>query len=512
MNYEQPPDPHFSPEERARQDKQLNQFLGLMAGLTLLALYYVVAEFVPGPWGAPRFYDRGLDFYKDRKYDEAEHWFGRAIEINSDYYQAYFARAAVHRRRDQIDAAIADYTSAIRLKPDLAYAFYNRGLIYGDVGDPERALADFDAYVRLKPAEPDGHQRRAAIYRDLGDIEHALAEHDALVRLNDHELSYYFGRSALRRDFGDLAGALRDLDAAIAIAPKEPVAYLERGLIRRQNGDSSGAIADFEQAIALVPESQRAFGDVRPYLARGETFRDLGRTDAAKAEFDGAIKLRPGIAPGYQQLGLLELFVLDEAAAAADDLDAAVKKGFEFRAGAELMSIGIQVIEQKYGIAQTRTDEPPMLAPDVPFFPSMYSFVLWRHLARLHAAQPDAEFEPDGRKLGVDLWQDTDFAAPPVRTDWRRRVSWPGPILALFAGKATPETVRRAAEAAPGAYERRRRICEADFYLAEYQLAKGAGGDARKLLQSAVDGCPAGVPEATFAKAELQRLEKPAPK
>ena len=31
-------------------------------------------------------------------------------------------------------------------------------------------------------------------------------------------------------------------------------------------------------------------------------------------------------------------------------------------------------------------------------------------------------------------------------------------------------------------------------------------------LQSAVDACPTAVPEATFAKAELQRLEKPAPK
>ena len=46
---------------------------------------------------------------------------------------------------------------------------------------------------------------------------------------------------------------------------------------------------------------------------------------------------------------------------------------------------------------------------------------------------------------------------------------------------------------------------EADFCTAEYDLAKGARDHARRLLQSAVDGCPAAAPEATFAHAELVR-------
>jgi len=76
----------------------------------------------------------------------------------------------------------------------------------------------------------------------------------------------------------------------------------------------------------------------------------------------------------------------------------------------------------------------------------------------------------------------------------------------MFVGKATPDDIRRAAENTPGTYERRLRVCEADFYTAEFGLAKGARDDARRLLQSAVAGCPTGAPEATFAKAELQRL------
>ena len=66
--------------------------------------------------------------------------------------------------------------------------------------------------------------------------------------------------------------------------------------------------------------------------------------------------------------------------------------------------------------------------------------------------------------------------------------------------------MRRAAEVTPGPLERSWRLCTADFYLAEYQLLKGARADAVALLRSATAGCPAGAPEASFAKAELTRL------
>jgi lipoprotein NlpI len=78
--------------------------------------------------------------------------------------------------------------------------------------------------------------------------------------------------------------------------------------------------------------------------------------------------------------------------------------------------------------------------------------------------------------------------------------------VGLFTGRTTPDVVRSIAEGTPGAYGRRLRTCEADFYIAEYHLTKSAGEDARKLLQAAVAECPATAPEASFAKAELARL------
>lgn len=495
----------------ARFDKGLKKVLTVLAALGAIGVYYLLQEYAPGPAGAPRFYNRAIDAYNDRKNDEAKRWFDRAIEVDSEYHPAYFGRALLHRRLNEVDAAIADYTTVIRLKPDHADAFYNRGLIYGDLGQPEKALADFDAYVRLKPAAPDGYMRRVEIFRGVGDLTRALADQDALVRMSDKYLPYYFARSALERDFGDLAGAMHDVETAVSIAPNDPEALFQRGLLRRQTGDVAGAIADFEQAIAIKAAEPQPSGvlpdDMRFRLARGEALRDSGQVDAAKAEFEAAIKRQTSSATAFQQRGLLELFLLGDATAAAADLDAAVRNGIQYRDMMRFTNYGIRAVERQLGAPPTTpVDDPPVIDRDVPFYPTIYWLVIWRQLARMHAASPDAPVSSSVPELSANRWQNVDITGVPVRTPLRRRLSWPLPIWLMFIGKATPEVVRRAAGTAPGAYERRLRLCEADFYAAELDLAKGTGDEAHKLLQAAVDGCPTAAPEATFAKAELQRL------
>jgi tetratricopeptide (TPR) repeat protein len=241
-------------------------------------------------------------------------------------------------------------------------------------------------------------------------------------------------------------------------------------------------------------------------LARGEALRDAGQTDAAKAEFDTAVQRVPTSATAHQQRGLLALFVLGDAAAAAEDLDAAVREGVRHEEARRIMNYGFRAIEQQYHITPTPTDDRPFVDQDVPYYPAIYWLVLWRQVARAHAATADAPAKTDAPEFGLANWDNVDIAGVPVRTPSRRRVSWPVPVWLMFVGKATPDAVHRAAENTPGAHERRLRVCEADFYTAEYDLAKGARDDARRLLQSAVEGCPAGAPEATFAKAALQRL------
>jgi len=495
-------------------DKQLNQILAVIAGLAFLGVVWLLDEFLPGPGGMQRFYDRGISDYKEKKYDEAMAAFDRAIRVDPDFHPAYFMRAVVHRQRGEFDAAIADYASVIRLKPDEANAYYNRALIYLDLGDPDRALPDFGEYARRKPDDADGHLRRAEIFAELGDLDHALAERDALIRLSPRDIGRYLDRAALRRDFGDLDGAMRDVDAAIAIGPSDAYTRMRHGLMWRDQGELARALADFEQAIALRPREPDVLNvpDPRPELARGEALRDSGQVDAARAAVDAVVKRLPAYAPGYQQRGLLALLVAGDAKGAADDFATAVQKGFDHRYGVELVEIGIAELEKEHHLASTPTDNRPMLAADVPFYPAIDYLLIWRHIARLRAGALDPDFASDLRRVGLASAQGKDLAGVPVRTDYRRRAPWPYHLVALFADQTTPAIVLAAAAATPGDFARRLRVCEANFYVAEFRLMKNDAAAARPLLQGAIDGCPAGAPEAGFARAELQRASLPAPR
>jgi len=219
-----------------------------------------------------------------------------------------------------------------------------------------------------------------------------------------------------------------------------------------------------------------------------------------------AVQRVPTSSTAHQQRGLLALFVLGDAAAATEDLDAAVREGHRTREMDRILNYGIRAIERESHATPMPLDDRPYVDQDVPYYPAYYWFVLWRQIARVRVATADAPAKTDASEFGFVDWQKVDIAGVPVRTPLRRRVDWPLPIWLMFIGKTTPDVVWRAAETAPGAYKRRLRVCAADFYTAEYVLAKGARDDARRLLQSAIDGCPTAAPEATFAKAELQRL------
>jgi tetratricopeptide (TPR) repeat protein len=495
------------PDDGLLSDRQLKQILAVVAGLAFIGVVWVLDELVPGPGGAQRFFDRGVEQYKVRKYDEAMQSFDRAIAADPDFHLAYSLRAETHRRRGELDAAITDYTSAIRTKPGQPEPYYNRAITYLDLGDPDHALPDFADYVRLKPDDPDGPLRRIEVFAGIGDFEHALAERDALVRASPNSMTYRLDRAALRRDFGDLDGAMRDVDAAIEIGDADPYTRVRHGLLWRDKGDLARALADFEQAIALRSNDPALGGatDPRPELARAEALRDSDRADAARATVDAVVKRLPDYAPGYQQRALIELIALDDANSAAEDFATAVSKGFVHRDSLNYANIGIAVLEQKYGVAPAPADYRAMLAADVPFYPAIDYLLIWRHIARLRAAQPDLDYLDDLRHLGIVSFTGKDLAGIPVRTPVRRRVIWPNQVVALFANMTTPDVVLAAAAATPGDFLRRMRICEANFYVGEFRLTKNDAAAARTFLQAAVDGCPSGVPEAAFARAELRR-------
>lgn len=84
---------------------------------------------------------------------------------------------------------------------------------------------------------------------------------------------------------------------------------------------------------------------------------------------------------------------------------------------------------------------------------------------------------------------------------------WPGPIVRMYLGQATPAQALTAAGA--DAQKRAEQVCEVNFYAGELALARGKRNEALRLFVMAAGECPRGLIETTSAEAELRALGAP---
>ncbi len=79
----------------------------------------------------------------------------------------YLDRAELHRQHSEIDAALADYSTAERLDPALTVIDLARGRMLADAGDWRGALPPLERYLVRYPTSVDAARLRAHALREL---------------------------------------------------------------------------------------------------------------------------------------------------------------------------------------------------------------------------------------------------------------------------------------------------------------------------------------------------------
>jgi Flp pilus assembly protein TadD len=102
-------------------------------------------------------------------------------------------------------------------------------------------------------------------------------------------------RIQLARDLR-AADALEVLAAARRIAPEEPRIAAEMGRVLLSQRQAQAALEEFSHAVAADPHNAQNFN------GRGVAFSLLGETAAARADFDHALQLDPGLEEARENL------------------------------------------------------------------------------------------------------------------------------------------------------------------------------------------------------------------
>ncbi len=261
----------------------------------------------------------------------------------------------------------------------------------------------------------------------------------------------------------------------------DPIDLVRAGTDAVHQGQWDDAIRSLDQAIASRRQLSQA-DLVMAHSQRGYAHFAKGRADQAIVDYNEALRIAPNNADANSLRGWAH-FVKGSMNRAVADSTAAIRAdpnmvfAYRNRGRAQLYS----------GRAKAAADD---FAAAVRLAPTDALGIIWLHVARVRAGQND---------LG-------EFRDNVAKVDRRQ---WPGTLLDVVAGAATPEQVGDMAMGATGNKPQAERVCDAQVYFGLLQLAAGDKGEARALFKAAVEDCPIGIAEATelaVANLELKAL------
>ena len=264
---------------------------------------------------------------------------------------ALLSRAAFSIQDGDLDEAIADLRSALAKQPDSERGQLMIARAY--LLDGEAALAE-DAYRRLVESNPANRAARnelASLIGNRGDAEQAAALLRETLEMapGDVGASRNLVRAMLLQQ--DYAGAEKEARRMLDLGESSGDADYQLGQALQAQGEDERAIAAYQAALSKNPAAEaplkelvRLLGQADrrneaetllvqhidanpdlplPRLLLGELYRTDGRSEAARAVFDEAVKRQPDAIGAY--LGLSSTFGTgsdEQVAALARGLDA----------------------------------------------------------------------------------------------------------------------------------------------------------------------------------------------
>ena len=104
---------------------------------------------------AKTYYNRGISYGNQKKWDLAINQYNQAISINSEYSEAYYNRSLIYQNQGKTDLAIADLNRAIEIDANYAKAYHALGWVYMQTKNTDQAKLNLEKAQELYISQGD---------------------------------------------------------------------------------------------------------------------------------------------------------------------------------------------------------------------------------------------------------------------------------------------------------------------------------------------------------------------
>lgn len=290
------------------------------------------------------------------------------------------------------------------------------------------------AELRQLPAQ----FQRALTFHRQGQLALAQAVYEQILAIQPTNADALHLLGVVAAQMQDPRRAVELLGRAIELQPNVAAAYNNRGSALKELGRFDAALADFERAVALDARYAQA------HFNRGVVLHELQQPAAALASYAQAIAVKPDFAGAYYNRGIvLRELRQFEAALASYDRAIAIKPDYveawlnrgnvlgDLQQFPAALASYARVISIRPDYATAYMSRGKVLFDSKQYEPAIASF------DRAAALQPNIKFLPGLRRharMQVCDWVDfvADVTHLQAGIERRELVSQPFPLLALF--------------------------------------------------------------------------------
>ena len=232
--------------------------------------------------------NRGNQLYRLQRFEEALRCFKMAVQLEADFYPAWYGLANVLSSLEKYDAAILAYEKTTKIKPKFYLGWRDRGALLTFLGRYEEALASFDRSLKVKPEDfAAWYYRGDLLTVKLQRHEEAIASYQRAIELKSDFADAWTGKGEAFYNLGRYQEAIQAFDQAINIDSNLAVAWAYKATVLLEFEKYLEALKYYERALLITPN------DDQLWLLKAVTLLGLERETEAREAAERALRLKP---------------------------------------------------------------------------------------------------------------------------------------------------------------------------------------------------------------------------
>lgn len=151
---------------------------------------------------AQNFYRQGKQLFDAQRYDEAIAAYKQALQIQPNYYDAWYDLAAVYNSKKLYDQAIVAYDRSIQLQPNQSRLWILKGTTQRDQSLYQEALQSFSKAAQIDPQDSGAWLHQGEMLEALQRDSEAITAYDRAIQINPNYRFALEKRDRLRQKLG----------------------------------------------------------------------------------------------------------------------------------------------------------------------------------------------------------------------------------------------------------------------------------------------------------------------